>query len=671
MSTVEVDMTGGDAGPAPAALPDAPAPPAGARPRRRLGRPLGPVPRVGARAFLGLDRIDLLWLVVLVLGSFAIRFTGPLFPDVLSHPLSGSPVSFWGLGSPYNPGECASIPVDAQGKLLPATTRTQAAAGGSASTVPTQDQQHCGFVVDELYFTVDAADDLHQPAVPYFDPEPPLAKLLMAPAIDWLGFGTWSWRITTTICGSLFVGLVYLIARRLREERFFAVAAATFVALDGMAIVESRIGVIDMIAILWAALAIYAFLLHWGARTRTQWRATLYLFAAVLGLAFGAKLTAIAPAVLAVALIGARLLEPWLLKVLRRTPREGGPGAGEAQMWRDAAGRRPLLHYGAALALVGLMFVGTYSRYLTVPHTISNFAACTQDGGLTTDPSHPSTVYLNPDLGRGGPLQFVSDALRDVYGHVDASLTYHSTECRDHPYASRWYTWPVQAHPFLMSVDTAHTDAQGQAETGYITNLGNPAVWWLSIPALLFCVVAMTRGRSWRARLIPLALLSTSLALMVIAFHAAEQPPSAKSVLVHPSPAFSAGVAGMIVFGATATWCAVVLRRFVPAFIVIGYGAAWLMWALGNERRVLFSYHMLGALLFAALALAYALCALRATTVRLGGVELSLKPLSWAAIGLVVAAFVFFYPIWTGAPLLPADFDMRMWFPSWIEGWQS
>ena len=668
MSTVEVEPASG-AGPAAEAGIDAPA---NEVPRKawRLGRPLGPVPRVGVRTFLGLDRVDVLWLLLLVIGAFVIRATGPLFPDVLSHPLSGSPVSFWGLGSPYNPGECASIAVDGQGRILPATTQTQDSTGSTVTVTP-KEQQHCGFVVDELYFTVDAAQDLHQPAIPYFDPEPPLTKLLMAPAISFLGFGTWSWRITATICGSLFVGVVYLIARRLREERFFAVAAAAFVALDGMAIVESRIGVIDMIAVFWAALAVYAFLLHWGARTRTQWRATLYLFAAIVGLAFGAKLTAIAPIALAAALIAARMLEPWLLRLLRRTPREGGPGAGEAQMWRDAAGRRPLLHYGAALAVVALMFAGTYSRYLTVPHTLSNFAACTQDGGLTTDPAHPSTVYANPDLSRGGPLQFVADAVHAVYGQVSTSLTYHSTECRDHPYASRWYTWPVQAHPFLMSVDSAHTDAQGQPETGYITNLGNPAVWWLSIPALLFCVVAMTRGPSWRKRLIPLGVLSVSLALMVISFHVAERPPSVKDVLVHPSPVFTLGVIGMFLFGATATWCAIVLRRFVPAFIVMGYAAAWLMWAFGNERRVLFSYHMLGALLFAALALAYALCALRVTSFRVHGVEISLRPLSWAAIGLVVAGFVFFYPIWTGAPLLSGDFDMRMWFPSWIEGWQS
>src|SRR5438128_7745894 len=102
-------------------------------------------------------------------------------------------------------------------------------------------------VFDELYFPVDAVFDLHSPPREYFDPEPPLTKLLMAPPIALLGFGGWSWRLTATIAGSLLVGLVYLMARRLRpRDRFFAVAAALIVNLDGLEFVESRIGVIDV-----------------------------------------------------------------------------------------------------------------------------------------------------------------------------------------------------------------------------------------------------------------------------------------------------------------------------------------------------------------------------------------------------------------------------------------
>src|SRR6202011_3320739 len=246
-----------------------------------------PLVRAGLRGFLDLDRFDVIAVVALIVFAFGVRFVSPVFPDFLS---GTGGVGYWGVGHPYNAGECALVPIGPQGS----------------------DVNHCGYVFDEVYFPVDAAKDLRQPAESYFDPEPPLAKLLMAPPIAWWGFDTWTWRISTTIFGSLLVGLIYLIARRLRRDRFFALCAGLFVCLDGLAFVESRTGVIDAIAIFFVALFYYVFLLHWQSRTRTQWRTSLYALAAVAGLAFGAKLTALAPLVVAAALILARGLAPYL-----------------------------------------------------------------------------------------------------------------------------------------------------------------------------------------------------------------------------------------------------------------------------------------------------------------------------------------------------------------------
>jgi len=56
-------------------------------------RATGTVPRAGARAFLDLDRVDLVWLLVLVAGSFVLRFGSPIFPNAFSHPLTQAPVT--------------------------------------------------------------------------------------------------------------------------------------------------------------------------------------------------------------------------------------------------------------------------------------------------------------------------------------------------------------------------------------------------------------------------------------------------------------------------------------------------------------------------------------------------------------------------------------------------
>src|SRR5579859_7023220 len=195
----------------------------------RAEEPKEPLVRTGLRAFLDLDRFDVIAVVVLVVLSFALRFASPIFPNFLS---GTGGVGASGVGYPYNATECTSVPIGPGYK----------------------DVTHCGYVFDEIYFPVDAAKDLAQPAESYFDPEPPLAKILMTPPIAWWGFNTWTWRASTVFFGSLLVGVIYVIARRLRRDRFFAVAAGLLMSFDGLAFVEARTGVIDIIAVFFVAL---------------------------------------------------------------------------------------------------------------------------------------------------------------------------------------------------------------------------------------------------------------------------------------------------------------------------------------------------------------------------------------------------------------------------------
>ena len=167
-----------------------------------------PLVRAGLRGFLALQRRDVLIVVALVLVSMAVRFVSPIYPDLLSG--SGG-ISVAGVGYPVTHGtspECTPVPVGPPGRDVTGTP------------VNHTDIQQCGFVFDEVYFPVDAAKDLRQPAESYFDPEPPLAKLLMAPPVATLGFTSWAWRTSTVIFGSLLVGLIYLIAMRLRRDRW-------------------------------------------------------------------------------------------------------------------------------------------------------------------------------------------------------------------------------------------------------------------------------------------------------------------------------------------------------------------------------------------------------------------------------------------------------------------
>jgi hypothetical protein len=624
-----------------------------------------PIVRAGLKGFLELGRFDVIAVIALVVVAFALRIASPVFPDFLSG--SGT-INALGVGSPTTSGsgaECTPVPVGPPGVV----------GGVKVSHI---DISVCGYVFDEIYFPVDAAKDLRQPAESYFDPEPPLAKLLMTPPIAAFGFNSWTWRLSTTLFGSLLVGMMYLVALRLRRDRFFATIAALFICFDGLAFVESRTGVIDIIAIFFVALFYYVFLLHWQARTRAQWRTTLYVMAGVAGLAFGAKLTALAPLIVAAGLIIARGLSPYIAGFVPWLRRIAGPGRAETIMWRNAAGPRAVLHYFVAGLVAVAIFFACFSRYETIQHTdVYFFTGC--DPAVAGLPGTPKT--LDVPVMKVGSITVPNPvkAIDNIIQINAAALRYHAEECHSHPYSSLWLTWPIMEHPVLF-----YASSNPSGQTSEVTDMGNPAIWWLGIIALLFCVWRVTRGPNWWRLLVPFIGLGSLAAMMIIyqnavRFHdpgnfktsytAAQfvakfhMQPSSQYEIARTLPGtwFAIAFVGVVIFAGLVTLSAVISRRFVPAFIVLGYIASWMMWVPGNERRVLFFYHALGMLLFTALALAYLLTAMRRLRVPIGGRHVSLAPVSYAVIGAVLAAFIFFYPIWTAMPQSPADQQMRTW----------
>jgi hypothetical protein len=160
--------------------------------------------RTSKTAWWRIDRTDLYWLLALTVVAGILRFGSPIFLDVLTHPGSSAPISAWGIGHSY------------QDPKLPGLGKPNDIAPNSP------------FVFDELYFANDAHNDLL--GKDYFDPEPPLAKLIIALGIKLFGFNSFGWRLFPALFGTAMVPLMYLLARQLLASRFFAISAAVLTA---------------------------------------------------------------------------------------------------------------------------------------------------------------------------------------------------------------------------------------------------------------------------------------------------------------------------------------------------------------------------------------------------------------------------------------------------------
>lgn len=575
------------------------------------------------RELTGLDGRDCAIAGALVAIALVVRLASPIYLDFLqgnldvvgkvpapagvhrspTHEVLG--IGAWGLGYPFNTAGCTDVPI-----------------GPHNSEVKT-----CGFVFDEVYFPVDAYKDLK--GIDYFDPEPPLTKLIIAGGISWLGFNPWGWRIMSAIFGSLVIGLLYFLARRLwHRHRTFPLLAALFFSLDGLELVDSRTGLIDIFAVFFVVLGLWLFTLHWHARTRGQWLGTLYLTALVSGLGVAAKADMVPAVLLMVVLLAARWARPHL--------RLRGLGGGQSSWLLPPspddpveAGRRTMVsemrwgwHYLAAAAVMVVVFYLSFFNYWTISHDLYvNFAdtsgpsaTCTEFTTSASICQLPVAMPIKED--RFGPVAIwlptgfnLQQSLVDVEMNSLAGLSYQATLKATHPFSSPYYTWPLDAHPVLYyAVYTGNgvTTTNGQTVSNYewIDDMGNPAIFWMGMLALAACLY-------WTLR----------------------------------------------------------RRDRVALFILLGFLFMWLLlWSW--PARILFFYEILEALPFTCLALAYCCTRLAFTrsAMQLGPVRLgpySLRPLAGAIVLAVILSFAYFYPLWTGQPIPSTDFFQHIWLPGW------
>jgi dolichyl-phosphate-mannose--protein O-mannosyl transferase len=404
--------------------------------------------------------------------------------------------------------------------------------------------------------------------------------------------------------------------------------AALFFSLDGLELVDSRTGLIDIFAVFFVVLGLWLFTLHWRARTRGQWLWTLYLTALVSGLGVAAKADMVPAVILMAVLLAARWVRPhlrmrglggaqsgWLLPPSPDDPLEAGRRTMVSEM-------RWGWHYLAGAAVMVVVFYLSFFNYWTISHSIYvNFAdtsgpsaACTEFTTSASTCQLPVAMPIKDD--HFGPVSIwlptgfnVQQSLVDMEMNSLAGLSYQATLKATHPFSSPYYTWPLDAHPVLYyAVYTGNgvttTDGQTVSNYEWISDMGNPAIFWLGMLALAACLYRTLRRRDR-----------------------------------------------------------------VALFILLGFLFNWLLlWSWPS--RILFFYEILEAVPFTCLALAY--CCTRLAFARgalqLGPVRLgpySLRPLAGAVVLAVILSFAYFYPLWTGQPIPSNEFFQHIWLPGW------
>jgi dolichyl-phosphate-mannose--protein O-mannosyl transferase len=90
------------------------------------------------------------------------------------------------------------------------------------------------------------------------------------------------------------------------------------------------------------------------------------------------------------------------------------------------------------------------------------------------------------------PWQQQGHAWSDLWPHQKAIWNYHATLNATHPYFSKWWTWPWLVRPTWY-----YFKQDGQTIRGIVA-IGNPALWWVSVPVSLWALATGIASRDPR-----------------------------------------------------------------------------------------------------------------------------------------------------------------------------
>ena len=315
---------------------------------------------------------------------------------------------------------------------------------------------------------------------PAFVAHPPLAKWLMS--LGLLAFGAQDatgWRIWTAVAGILLVILTMLVAHRLFRATLLTVIAGGLIAIDGNAIVLSRVNLLDGTLALFVLLGAYLVLLDrdWSDRRLRAWLASRQ----ELGLAtdWGPVLWWRPWLILAGLTFGLASASKWSgLYVLA--------AFGIYSVASDAFLRR---HAGVAFWVSGTVLrQGPVSFLLMVPIAIVAYLA-SWIGWFSTEGGYYRHWVEEGGEAWAGGLAWVPLDWQNWWHFQVAIYNYDIGETTPHGYQANPLTWLFLTRPTSMFYEN-HGD--GTAST--ILDLANPLIWWAGAAAIGFLVYRVIAG---------------------------------------------------------------------------------------------------------------------------------------------------------------------------------
>ncbi len=375
-----------------------------------------------------------------------------------------------------------------------------------------------GKIFDEVYFAR-AAEEYLQRRYIYENTHPPVTKLLITLSVMLFGGlhggdNAWGWRFLNVVAGAVAVPLLFVLAKRITRSTLFGAYAALLFGLDGMHYVQSRIATPEAFVVVFSMATLYAFCRYWdavhegqpvppGARSLAfaQFAGALAI-GAVIGFVRFSHETLAARIVVFVIVTAAVYAATRIVLVRPRGYRWLIATAFFAALLVTSKWYG-VMAYGVIACVVAYATISAWRRHAEPPFPAATVTAVLIGAvGIVYALSYiPHFIGLR-DLQTLPPRPYtVSDV---VTMQVNAFL-YHDHLRATHPYASLWWTWPLELRPLLYSAIYGGSGATATAAMIY--SMPNPLLLWPGLITVPFVGVLAVKERNRGYGLVVLAYL--------------------------------------------------------------------------------------------------------------------------------------------------------------------
>ncbi len=442
---------------------------------------------------------------------------------------------------------------------------------------------------------------------------PDVGKWMIALGEKAFGLDPSGWRISAAITGSLMVLVMCRFVRRITGSTLLGCLGGLLLALDGLHLVLSRLGLLDIFLAFWLLCAVHCVVADrdwfrrrladradldeqgratgWGPLRGTVLRPWLLLGGICFGLAVGTKWGALYP----LAVFGV-LAFAWSAGARR--------SFGVRWPWLKALVADAPIAFVHLVVIGGLVYTASWTGWLMHADAYEehlSYNSYTQARGAE---KWPTAKEADAD-----GLGEVSQSLRSLWHYHRDVYEFHTNglEGADHPYKSKPSGWLLLNRPVGVDAqnDIQPGDQGCDAEAGstcmrQVLLLGNPLIWWAGCAALIFGLLAWLGGRDWR-------------------------------------------------------W----------SVVIGGVASTWLPW-LQYDDRPIFLFYAIATLPFLVLGLTLTLGRILGAETVPSGRRTAGVIVVGSYVVLTVIAFVFYWPIWTDVLITYDEWIQRMWFKRWI-----